>query len=114
MVIRYDWLFIEVSERLDPFSVHVTVHSWLWMEYACIPSSTGGAFSWVMGSLKGTSSSTIVQVEQACSLSTRSAWQQFLYMYTNSISLTYSLSDQGIDKIWKFKSAYTPMTHDCV
>ena len=49
-------------------------------------------------SLKGRSSSMIVQVEQAYSLSTRSASLEFLYIYANLISLTYSLSDAGIER----------------
>ena len=57
-----------------------------------------GAFSWAMGSLKGRSSSTMIQVDQACSLSTRSAWQQLYYIFSNSISLTYSLSGAGIER----------------
>ena len=40
----------------------------------------------------------MVQVEQAYSLSTRSASQEFLYIYANLISLTYSLSDAGIER----------------
>ena len=75
--------------------MHVTVHSWLWMEYAWIPLSTSEPFLGQWRVLKGRSSSSMALVDQA---STRSAWQEFIYIFANSISLTYSLSDAGIER----------------
>ena len=95
MVIEYDCLFIEVLEVVGHIFCACDCAQ-LALDGICLdPFINRGTFSWAMVSLKGRSSSSMALVDQA---STRSAWQEFIYIFANSISLTYSLSDAGIER----------------